>query len=619
MVSLQDLALKSLTDHLPILCDLVGETLPTRLKEVVLQRLSERDMITKEYVPVINKCLFVPELKCVNLFTRPEVTDEVLKCLAETQCRLRSLHIGNSTRFPYMKSKLNCSKAKREKLLKRLLEKQRDLDVLEIQFIDMKSCNFLTEIKSRNLVEFMIRVNTPMLSDSFTKGMESVAQNNSSLKNLAIKYLNSKDSKPIFFPERALAVKWNEAIINTVKYIGANLKMFVVDGQVGLLQDTFGYIARYCPNLVSFILQCDDIWCADPWQTVPFHSSYIMLPFQENCQQLQNLVILPFNLDQTEDDPDILYLPRNMRTFKLMPRTASYSSTQRSFNISHIPLGLQELCIPVHLFEVESALAVFTHLGPRLRSLDFPCIGLIPNPDLEQTVMSCIVDHCINLSSLGLCCFYEASLDQLQGMFKDKNRSNMILRLNLMSNININPSCESNHNPHIKDFEMVKTWLIDIVKSCLMLREFATNTCYIDNRLLRSIALNCPHFTKIQIDGGCGHNKDTISDEGLCELAVNCPLEELHLLGVPFTRITNNGLLVLGMSCPYLQVLTIFHVDPATLEPALRRIHQSRGIKIENLKLNYYGCSFSRLSVTYYRPLPQFDDLRLMIFQDASL
>ncbi|XP_077981438.1 uncharacterized protein LOC144436506 [Glandiceps talaboti] len=614
--SLQDLALKSLTDHLPILCDMVREKLPTRLKEVVLQRLSDRDLITKENIPVIDKCLFVPELKHVNLILRPEVTDEVIEGLADTACQLRSLRIGHVNRLPYNKATLMWAKAERESLLKRLLEKQSELEVLEIKFIDMESCNFLLEIKSRNLVEFMILFNMPMLNGSFTKGMESVAQNTGGLKYLTIKSLSSKRDIKLGTLE-----KWNETVINIVKYIGANLKVFVIDSKAGLHEDTFGYIARCCPNLISIIVQCGFIWSTSPYQSHAFHNSSTMLPFKENCQQLQNLVFSATFLHVTEDDPDIFHWPRNMRTLKLMPlfARAPEIATQRSFSISHIPVGLQELCIPIYFFEVKSAQAVFTRLGPRLKNLDFPCLshGGEPGLDLEQTVMSCIVDHCINLSSLYLCCFHEASLHKLQEMFKDKKRSNMIHRLNLMSNIDIAHYIESNHDPHIKDFKKVKTWLNGIVASCIMLREFATNNSYIDNRLLRSIALNCPQFKKLQIDRCDGEvetsGEDTISDEGILELAVNCPLEELHLLGAPFTRITSNGLLVLGMRCPYLQVLTIFLWDADTLEPTLKRIRQSvlRGIEISHrLQLHGHSCS----AFTYYRPLPHFESSRSMLF-----
>ncbi|XP_077981013.1 uncharacterized protein LOC144436176 [Glandiceps talaboti] len=561
---MQDLALKSLIDHLPILCDVVREKLPTRLKEVVLQRLSERDMITKEYVPVINKCLFVPELKHVNLLLHPEVTNEVIEGLAETPCRLRSLRISNF-RFPYNKlipNWIKCGKVKREGLMKRLLKKQSDLEVLEIEFTDMESCDFISEIKSSNLEEFKICVKKPMLLGSFTDGMENVAKNNGNLKKLTVKYLEHI----CYNRKLSNGIDWDDAIINTVKYIGANLKVFVVDSEAGLQQDTFEYIARYCPNLVSLILQFGDIWSAHPDLPVSFDSYFVMLPFKEHCQQLQNMVISTSALHRTEDDPDILYLPRNTRTFKLMPSRRGCSSNVHSFNISDLPLSLRELCIPMHLCEVDSVQALFTQLGPQLQNLDFPCnTDRPPSRDLEQTVMSCIIDHCINLSSLGLCCFYEASLDKLLEMFKDKTRSNRIHCLNLMGHNNIDPVCMSSHDSHIFDREMVKTWLIDIVESCANLRELTTNNSYIDNRLLASIALHRPYFTKLKISGLHGPiflrneepGEDTISDDGLQELALKCHLEELHLPGSPFTRITGKCLYMLGTSCPYLQVLTI--------------------------------------------------------------
>ncbi|XP_077981555.1 uncharacterized protein LOC144436606 [Glandiceps talaboti] len=598
MASLQGLSLKCLVDHLPILPgDVVRERLPTRLKEVVLQTLSEREMITKEYVPVINKCLFVPELKDVKLYMRPEATDEVIECLAETPCKLRSLRIGNINCFHHCKIFTVCSRVKRETLMTRLLEKQSDLEILEIHFIDMRSCDFLTKVKNPNLKEFMFATNKIMiLESSFVKGMESVARNNVGLESINIRWSEVQGRWGVNNVHQRIKVeeKWNKAIINIAKYIGSHLKTFVVDGKARSFSDeAFHSIGKHCQNLTTLILKYYNVWISEP--TKSYDVTHL---FKENCKELQSVVILPTLFDQNTQ-PQICEFPVSLTTFKLMPQSTALQVTQEPFKLPDFPLSLQELCIPMLCFKIESLEAIFTQLGPRLKVLDFPCPGFQePSYDLEHSVITCIVDHCVSLTSLGLCCTDESTLNILLEMFRDKHRSKKIYRLQLMSSAIVYPIGVSNPHSHIRDFENVKTILGEIVESCTQLREFTTNNNYIDNRLLISISLSCPHFNKLQIDKAFGAHPDsghftlpaheTINDDGLSELAIKCPLEELHLLGKPFTELTSNGLSVLK-SCPYLQVLTIFHCDEDsdTLESTLNMIHKSalKSVKIHQLSI----------------------------------
>ena len=90
---LHDMCLNCIRNNLDTIPD-VGRRLPRILKENILNKLSDHDMFTPAYLPVIEKHLFVPELKHIAFYECDQITDSVLKQIAATGCKLQSLMIN---------------------------------------------------------------------------------------------------------------------------------------------------------------------------------------------------------------------------------------------------------------------------------------------------------------------------------------------------------------------------------------------------------------------------------------------------------------------------------------------------------------------------------------------
>ena len=90
---LEDMCLQCIGQHLDSISQ-VGRLLPTKHKEILLQRLADHDMLTPAYLPHVTYHLFSPALRSVTLKTCQQVTDAVLGQLDACQCQLDTLHIS---------------------------------------------------------------------------------------------------------------------------------------------------------------------------------------------------------------------------------------------------------------------------------------------------------------------------------------------------------------------------------------------------------------------------------------------------------------------------------------------------------------------------------------------
>ena len=72
----------------------VGSLLPTKHKEILLQRIADHDMLTPDYLPHVTYHLFSPSLRSVRFKASEQVTDAVLMQLEACQCQLDSLVIS---------------------------------------------------------------------------------------------------------------------------------------------------------------------------------------------------------------------------------------------------------------------------------------------------------------------------------------------------------------------------------------------------------------------------------------------------------------------------------------------------------------------------------------------
>jgi len=68
--------------------------LPTVYKELLLERLACHDMFSDSYISHVAYNLFSVSLRRINFHKCPQITDNVLKLLKSSQCKLESLTLN---------------------------------------------------------------------------------------------------------------------------------------------------------------------------------------------------------------------------------------------------------------------------------------------------------------------------------------------------------------------------------------------------------------------------------------------------------------------------------------------------------------------------------------------
>lgn len=85
---LGDICLQCIAQNLDSISN-VGRRLPTSLKETLLKRLVDHDMLTTSYLPHITYHLFCPAIRWIEFRYSDQVTDEVLLQLSYSLCKLQ--------------------------------------------------------------------------------------------------------------------------------------------------------------------------------------------------------------------------------------------------------------------------------------------------------------------------------------------------------------------------------------------------------------------------------------------------------------------------------------------------------------------------------------------------
>ncbi|XP_077997356.1 uncharacterized protein LOC144450587 [Glandiceps talaboti] len=536
---LYDLCLKSICHNLTKVGHLVKDCLPTRLKEVLLERLAETSEVYYSDT-CISEFLFAPDLRNVVLRST-SFPNDLLGHLDSNSRKLKSLKIiVNASSLWRYRSSENWTP------IGDCLKVQKELETLEIFYDRTDGIRVLSSIQCPNLQHFKLVVfdRFSFCHHQLEKHIETFTRTIKSLRSFEIQTFDFGVKKPYRLQNL------NSSVQKIVRNFGENLVQLKLRGSSCLSKETIETISSQCPNLKEFDLRCSDdmIWRA---QTFAFPTDSLS-SLLCGCKQLEHLTIMPHHFNNNAESVlRISHLPGSISSLSLIP-----AQIVRPIFFSNLPDSLTNLAVPMVFLNKESVIMILSQLGSRLTDLDFPCKGN-PSETLEHTTIQAIFDYCHNLISLGLCCFYDTSLETLHNLFTNRERASKFRCLRLFGDAEIEKSAE--HVPHIAQVNSVKLLQNTAVESCKLLSKLTVNSKYTDDTLLTNIANNCPRLTHLYVQASNTNRRCPvqygISDKGVSELASKCNLRELYLRGTPCCNITAVSLRTLANFCPYLQLL----------------------------------------------------------------
>ncbi|XP_077866128.1 uncharacterized protein LOC144353411 [Saccoglossus kowalevskii] len=518
--SLSDLCLKTVSCHLSVLHQEVRELLPTLFKEALLQRLADHDMFTQEYLPYIEKALFVPELKSLDFSSCNQINDNFLKRLADCGCKLKSFYIGDNVSTDGITAFLNQQ------------NKLTDLKLI-ISIIDL---GFLERLKIPNLRKVALKIYGCWTASGYTccseipraplKCLIPFVSHHELLNDFSL----TCDTTAMFLGD--------SYIVEIITRLGEHLKHFQIDGLIPLPPACIHAIANHCPNIQELKLQSylkskgvndSDLKC-----------------LANSCPKLEILT-----LSSIVSCADASCFPSTLNRLSLYPRIDDRIMPLSPSSLSSL-INLEYLELPMWYFTADTVYSVLSRIGAQLKGIHFLNTKQ-KNQDktLECAVVDAIVKFCYSLKSLELCCYHAESMEGLLSLFVDADRAMRLCRFCL--------SCDKLMLDVSHIIQNAKLLLFALTNSCENIQELDVDSRFVDDMILIKLAMNCPRLSRLVVrPAGRRHvYKDKITDAAVCKLAANCPLEELSLIeSSRYSHLSGFSLKALANCCPSLQSLS---------------------------------------------------------------
>nr|XP_006815226.1 PREDICTED: F-box/LRR-repeat protein 4-like [Saccoglossus kowalevskii] len=377
---LSDLCLECVGTNLDTISR-VGNFLPTIYKELLLERLACHDRLTPDYLRHISYHLFSPALTRICFYKCQQVTDDVLRNIEKSSCKLQSITVHGCNEISDVG-------------IKSLVSNQDELHTLELRKLPHLTFQGLQHVSSPVLLHVDLRQCAKLEND----GVQILVTNNPTIRTLLIPFCGKL---------------CDEIVIHIAQTLLSNLEILDIGGLYDLGDGSVSVLAQKCHNLKKLVLHgCSRV------------TKEGLKQIGSNCKYLQNLdLAYCYKVSSTADCEGLLHLPSSLEDLSLCGIQV---------NGQHLP---DILCRLVHLQSVklcgistlsdENMEKIFSSLGPQLDLVDLNCCGGV----VTDSILRSMVNHCKNLQSLALSFCTKVSGETLYPLLEDRKRAENITTL----------------------------------------------------------------------------------------------------------------------------------------------------------------------------------------------
>ncbi|XP_078001134.1 uncharacterized protein LOC144453677 [Glandiceps talaboti] len=496
---LVDLCLDCIGKNLHVITNIHND-LPTKLKEVLIERLGFHDKFTPEYLPHIAEQLFCAALKKINFYECTQIDDAVLLKLADCKCQLQSLSIDGC---------LNVT----DHGLQALLQYQTQLQTLEIISLPEVTGSCLKDLHSSEFQYLIFQEQYGTRPGIDNEALCSFIDNNKSLFFVCIHKASS--SKPLT----------ENQISKIITNLGQQLILLYVTGNTEISDRNLTELAEKCPNLRTLKIRKLDEYS---WSNV---SENGLRNLFNGCKQLSEISLSYYHelfLNQ-HGRCALPELPKSLEDITLDGSLSGVDEEVLYETLTQLPL-LQKLDTNLDGISAELIDRILAKNGHQFKDLRLMCSSAICTT--MHSVMASVAKYCINLNSLTVYTCEHMDGRVLYPLLQDETRAAKLKHLKLWPLGNL-----------------MYDVLLAVVNSCLNLQTLTLANHNLDDDFVLALSKNCQNLSSLDLNGQC----PDVSEDALCKLAMRCPLS---LARFPrMVHITDKLVKTMAYHCPCLVFL----------------------------------------------------------------
>lgn len=332
----------------------VGRRLPTSLKEKLLKRLVDHNMLTEDYLPHITYHLFCPAIRWIVFRYCPQVTDEVLLQLSYSQCQLERIVLEGCNNVTDLG-------------LHTLLSKQTHLVLLKLNDLTKITCKSLQAVSSPKLKSVYITKCTQVSND----GITSLVTKNPQISTFHINPCH----------------KITEDVVPVIaECLGESLNDLNISGLYTVSDESMLFIAKFCNKIKS--LNFDGL--------VRITSESLSKLFQS----LEHLTTLDlsfcYKIMEPQGNKVLEEIPVSVTSLSLGGLQIEGSTLIQV--LSRLPKLTDLKLTGINTITAAVADQLLKEIGHQLISLNFGGCHL----QFDDNCLQSVVEHCHNIESLAL-------------------------------------------------------------------------------------------------------------------------------------------------------------------------------------------------------------------------
>ncbi|XP_002735480.1 uncharacterized protein LOC100378222 [Saccoglossus kowalevskii] len=498
--NLTDMCLVCLSKSLHLQVNL-QDKLPTKFKEILIERLAFHDQFTLEYLPFIVSHLFAPTLKRINFYECDQINDTVLLNLAECGCQFTSLRIDSCAEITDIG-------------LHNLLSQQRHLETLELIFLPEVCGWSLNSVKSPVLAQVIIQEEYGKPPGIDNESFCNLVANNKSLYFVCIH--KAQGSRPLN----------EEQISRIIQSTGERLYHFYLTGNTEVSDHSLQVLAENCPNLKTLKLRKVD---EASWRSITEKG---LKSVMEKCRRLADLnLYYYYNLFSLHRGLCVLpYLPKSLFVITLDGSLEGIDEDMMYSAFTQLP-HLYKLDVNIDGVSADVVDKILSKMGKQLQDLKLSFSS--SHCTTMHSVIKSVVQYCINLKNWTVYTCEHIDGTELYPVLRDERRANNLKLFKLW------PATQIKYDV-----------LLSIVNCCKNLDTFTICNHNVDDDIVLALSQNT-NISCIDLNGECNE----LSEEALCKLVVACPLMRARFPRMK--NITDKLVKMLAYHSPYLDFVRL--------------------------------------------------------------
>ncbi|XP_070578336.1 uncharacterized protein [Ptychodera flava] len=492
-----DLCLKCIENNLHLLRNL-QESLPTKFKEVVIERLACHDKFSPEYVSLIIQQLFSALLKKISFHECAQIDDDVLQKLSDSGCQLECLTIDGCA---------NVSDAG----LQALLQNQRELITLELIFLPRVTGSCLRRVHSPAFQHIIVQEEHCDALGLDNDALCSFIDNNRSLFFICIH--KAATSRPLT----------ESHVSRIITSIGQRLCHFYLTGNTAVSDYNLQELANKSKNLRTLKIRKLD---ETAWRTITEKGLQILF---RGCQHISDLNLCFYHelFERNHGTCSLPYFPETLVSLTLDGSSIGMDEATFYDAFCRLP-NLRKLDTNIDGISADTLDRTLAKIGHQLRDLKMAYSS--SHCTIMHSVMESVVNYCINLKSWTVYTCNHMTGRELYPLLRDENRASKLTCLKLWP------------VGHI-----LYDVLMTVASSCQNLETLTVCNSDVDDDMIMTLSRNCTNLKNIDLNG----ESASVTEEVLSQLAIHCPLSRVRLPRM--LHITDKTVKTMAYHCPFLE------------------------------------------------------------------